>query len=180
MEAAERAERGTEVTLHLREGEDELANAHRLRNIVRKYSDHILIPIVMKQEEWDKDNRVYRTTGEDETVNQASALWARPRNEITEEQYREFYRHVSHDSEAPLAWAHAKVEGRKEFIQLLYVPARAPFDLGPRPSAARRIPAFTASSLYFCIATNASGFGRSPGPGSFFAMPMTLKPIGLS
>ena len=132
VEAVERAERGTEVTLHLREGEDELANAHRLRDIIRKYSDHILIPIVMKQEEWDKDNRVYRTTGEDETVNQASALWARARNEITEEQYQEFYKHVSHDFEAPLAWAHARVEGRKEFIQLLYVPARAPFDLWDR------------------------------------------------
>src|SRR5688572_11187109 len=132
VEAAERAERGTEVTLHLREGEDELLNGDRLRDIVRKYSDHILLPIVMKEEEWDKDNRVYRTTGKDETVNQASALWARPRNEITDEQYQEFYRHVSHDFEAPLAWTHARVEGRKEFIQLLYIPARAPFDLWDR------------------------------------------------
>ena len=132
VEAMERAERGTEVTLHLREGEDELLNGDRLRDIVRKYSDHILLPIVMKEEEWDKDNRVYRTTGKDETVNQASALWARPRNEITDEQYHEFYKHVSHDFEAPLAWTHARVEGRKEFIQLLYVPARAPFDLWDR------------------------------------------------
>ena len=132
VEAVERAERGTDVTLHLREGEDELLNGERLRDIVRKYSDHILLPIVMKEEEWDKDNRVYRTTGKDETVNQASALWARPRNEITEEQYQEFYRHVSHDFEAPLAWAHARVEGRKEYIQLLYIPARAPFDLWDR------------------------------------------------
>jgi len=128
----ERAERGTEVTLHLREGEDEMLNGSRLRDIVRKYSDHILLPIVMKQEEWDKDNRVYRSTEKDETVNQASALWARPRNEITEEQYQEFYKHVSHDFEEPLAWTHARVEGRKEFIQLLYVPARAPFDLWDR------------------------------------------------
>ena len=104
----------------------------RLRAIIRKYSDHILLPIVMKKEEWDKDNRVYRTTGEDETVNQASALWARPRNEITEEQYHEFYKHVAHDFEPPLAYAHARVEGRKEYIQLLYVPARAPFDLWDR------------------------------------------------
>jgi len=132
VEAVECAERGTEVTLHLREGEDELLNGDRLRDIVRKYSDHILLPIVMTEEEWDKDNRVYRTTGKDETVNQASALWARPRNEITEEQYQEFYKHVSHDFEAPLAWTHARVEGRKEFIQLLYVPARAPFDLWDR------------------------------------------------
>ena len=132
VEAVERAERGTDVTLHLREGEDELLNGERLRDILRKYSDHILLPIVMKEEEWDKDNRVYRTTGKDQTVNQASALWARPRNEITEEQYQEFYRHVSHDFEAPLAWAHARVEGRKEYIHLLYIPARAPFDLWDR------------------------------------------------
>jgi molecular chaperone HtpG len=132
VEAVERAERGTEVTLRLREGEDELLNGDRLRDIVRKYSDHILLPIVMKEEEWDKDNRVYRTTGKEETVNQASALWARPRNEVTDEQYQEFYKHVSHDFEAPLAWTHARVEGRKECIQLLYVPARAPFDLWDR------------------------------------------------
>jgi len=132
VEAVERAERGTDVTLQLREGEDELLNGERLRDIVRKYSDHILLPILMKEEEWDKDNRVYRTTGKDQTVNQASALWARPRNEITEEQYQEFYRHVSHDFEAPLAWAHARVEGRKEYIHLLYIPARAPFDLWDR------------------------------------------------
>jgi molecular chaperone HtpG len=132
VETVERAGRGTEVTLHLREGEDELAEAERLRAIIRKYSDHILLPIVMKKEEWDKDKRVYRTTGEDETVNQASALWARPKSEVTEEQYQEFYKHVAHDFEPPLAWAHAKVEGRKEYIQLLYVPARAPFDLWDR------------------------------------------------
>jgi molecular chaperone HtpG len=132
VEAVERPARGTEVTLHLKAGEDELLDGSRLRAIIRKYSDHILLPIVMKQEEWDKDNRVYRTTGEDETVNQASALWARPRNEITEEQYHEFYKHVAHDFEPPLAYAHAKVEGRKEYIHLLYVPARAPFDLWDR------------------------------------------------
>jgi molecular chaperone HtpG len=132
VEAIERAARGTEVTLHLREGEDELLAAERLRSIIRKYSDHILLPIVMKKEEWDKDNRVYRTTGEDETVNQASALWARPRSEVTEEQYHEFYKHVAHDFDPPLAYSHARVEGRKEYIQLLYVPARAPFDLFDR------------------------------------------------
>src|SRR5262245_11447889 len=132
VEAVERPERGTEVTLHLRAGEDELLDGSRLRAIIRKYSDHILLPIVMKQEEWDKDNRVYRTTGTEETVNQASALWARPRNEITEEQYQEFYKHVGHDFEPPLAYSHAKVEGRKEYIQLLYIPGRAPFDLWDR------------------------------------------------
>ncbi len=132
VEDIERPARGTAVTLHLREGEDELLAAERVRSIIRKYSDHILLPIVMKKEEWDKDNRVYRTTSEDETVNQASALWARPRNEVTEEQYHEFYKHVAHDFEPPLAYAHARVEGRKEYIHLLYIPARAPFDLFDR------------------------------------------------
>ena len=132
LETVERAERGTEVTLHLREGEDELADGARLRAIIRKYSDHITLPILMKKEEWDKDKRVYRTTGEDETVNQASALWARPRSEITEEQYQEFYKHVAHDFEAPLAYSHHRVEGTKEYTQLLYIPAQAPFDLWDR------------------------------------------------
>jgi molecular chaperone HtpG len=97
LEVVEKESRGTEVTLHLREGEDELANGNRLRNIIRKYSDHITSPIVMKEEEWDKDNSRYRTTGKDQTVNQASALWARSKNDITEEQYHEFYKHVAHD-----------------------------------------------------------------------------------
>ncbi len=132
LEAVEKEGRGTEVTLHLREGEDDLASGNRLRTIIRKYSDHIMLPIVMKEEEWDKDNSVYRTTGKDQTVNQASALWARPRNEITEEQYHEFYKHVAHDFEAPLAYSHNRVEGRKEYTQLLYIPARAPFDLWDR------------------------------------------------
>ena len=132
LETVARSERGTEVTLHLREGEDDLANGNRLRTIVRKYSDHIMLPILMKEEEWDKDNSVYRTTGKDQTVNQASALWARPKSEITEEQYHEFYKHVAHDFEAPLAYSHNRVEGRKEYTQLLYIPARAPFDLWDR------------------------------------------------
>ena len=132
IETIERAARGTDVTLHIRGGEDEILSGFRLRDIIRKYSDHITLPIVMQQEEWDKDNRVYRTTGKDETVNQASALWARPKPEITEEQYHEFYKHVAHDFEAPLAYTHNKVEGTKEYTQLLYVPARAPFDLWDR------------------------------------------------
>ena len=132
LETVEHEARGTEVTLHLRESEDELASAERLRSIIRRYSDHITLPIVMKKEEWDKDKRVYRTTGEDETVNQASALWARPKSEITEEQYHEFYKHVAHDFEAPLAYSHNRVEGTKEYTQLLYIPSRAPFDLWDR------------------------------------------------
>ena len=132
LETVSKAERGTEVTLHLREAEEEFADGTCLRTILRKYSDHITLPILMKEEEWDKDSGKYRTTGKDETVNQASALWARPKNEISEEQYAEFYKHVAHDFEAPLAWSHNKVEGRKEYTQLLYIPARAPFDLWDR------------------------------------------------
>jgi molecular chaperone HtpG len=132
LEVVEKESRGTEVTLHLREGEDELAEGNRLRSIIRKYSDHITLPIVMKEEEWDKDNSRYRTTGKDQTVNQASALWARSKNDISEEQYHEFYKHVAHDFETPLAYTHNKVEGRKEYTQLLYIPARAPFDLWDR------------------------------------------------
>jgi molecular chaperone HtpG len=116
IEPAEKASRGTDVVLHLREGEDELLEEMRLKDIVRKYSDHIAIPVVMGEE----------------TINQASALWARPKSEITEEQYIEFYKHVGHDFEAPLAWTHNRVEGRQEYTQLLYLPARAPFDLWDR------------------------------------------------
>jgi len=132
IETVEKPARGTEVTLHLREGEDELLNGFRLRSIIRKYSDHITLPIVMKKEEWDKDKGENKATGEDETVNQASALWARSKSEITEEQYHEFYKHVAHDFEPPLAYTHARVEGRKEYTELLYIPARAPFDLWDR------------------------------------------------
>ncbi len=132
IETVEKAARGTAVTLHLREGEDEMLSGHKLRAIIRKYSDHITLPIVMNKEEWDKDAGKNKTTEEDETVNQASALWARPKSEITEEQYHEFYKHVAHDFEAPLAYSHNRVEGRKEYTQLLYIPARAPFDLWDR------------------------------------------------
>src|SRR5258706_4010831 len=132
IEATEKAGRGTEVTLHLREGEDELLEGFRLQSLIRKYSHHISLPILMKKEEWDKDKSEHVTLDELEKVNQASALWARPKSEITEEQYREFYKHVGHDFDAPLAWVHAKVEGKSEYTQLLYIPARAPFDLWDR------------------------------------------------
>jgi len=130
VEMAEKATRGTEIVLHLREGQEDLLNGSKLRSIIRKYSDHIVQPILMKKEEW-KDGKQEKGT-EEETVNQASALWARPRTEITDEQYKEFYKHVGHDFEDPLAWTHARVEGRQEFTHLLYVPARAPFDLWDR------------------------------------------------
>src|SRR3954467_12447087 len=116
LEAAEKDGRGTDVILYLREGEDELLEEHRLKGIVRKYSDHIAIPVLM---------------GSD-TVNQASALWARPKSEISDEQYMEFYKYIGHDFEAPLAWTHNRVEGRSQYTQLLYIPARAPFDLWDR------------------------------------------------
>jgi molecular chaperone HtpG len=116
IEPAEKADRGTEVTLHLRVDEDELLDEFRLKAIVRKYSDHIAVPVLMGEE----------------AVNQASALWTRSKGEISDEQYVEFYKHVAHDYQAPLAWTHNRVEGRQEYTQLLYVPAHAPFDLWDR------------------------------------------------
>jgi molecular chaperone HtpG len=130
LETVEKASRGTEIVLHLKEGEEELLSDWRLRSIIRKYSDHITLPIVMKKSEW-KDGQE-TATDEDETVNQANALWARPKNEISQEQYDEFYKHVAHDPEAPLAYTHTRVEGRQEYTQLLYIPSRAPFDLWDR------------------------------------------------
>jgi len=134
IEPAERTERGTDVILHLKEGEDELLSQWKLKSILTKYSDHIATPIRMKKEEWDKDRNEMVVKDEDETVNQASALWARAKSDITDEQYKEFYRHVSHDFGEPLAWTHNRVEGRQEYIQLLYLPAKAPFDLWDRQS----------------------------------------------
>ncbi|MGA8031988.1 MAG: molecular chaperone HtpG [Casimicrobiaceae bacterium] len=130
VEVIDKAARGTEITLHLREGQDDLLSGSKLRAIIRRYSDHIVQPIRMKKEEW-KDGKPEKLA-EDETVNQASALWARPRSEITDEQYREFYKHVGHDFDDPLAWTHARVEGRSEYTQLLYIPSRPPFDLWDR------------------------------------------------
>ncbi len=130
VEMVEKSGRGTEIVLHLREGQDDLLSGWKLRSIIRKYSDHIVQPIVMKKEEW-KDGKE-TTTEEDETVNKASALWARSKNDITEDEYKEFYKHVAHDFEEPLTWAHARVEGKQEYTQLLYIPARAPFDMWDR------------------------------------------------
>ncbi|HEY5928675.1 MAG TPA: molecular chaperone HtpG [Burkholderiales bacterium] len=132
IEPAEKAGRGTDVILHLREGEDDLLDGYRMRAVLRKYSDHITLPILMQKEEWDKDKGENVLRDEDEKINQASALWARPKSEITDEQYQEFYKHVAHAYEPPLAWTHSKVEGRSEYTQLLYLPQRAPFDLWDR------------------------------------------------
>jgi molecular chaperone HtpG len=130
LETVEKATRGTEIVLHLREGEDEFLNDWKLKSIVRKYSDHITLPIVMKKSEWKDGEQV--PTDEDETVNQASALWARSKSDITDEQYQDFYKHVAHDFDQPLAWSHNRVEGKQEYISLLYIPGRAPFDLYDR------------------------------------------------
>ena len=132
IETVEKASRGTDVTLHLRPDEDDLLAGLRLRTILKKYSDHITVPILMKKETWDATLKKELVTDEDEQINQASALWARSKSEITEEQYHEFYKHVAHDFEPPLAHVHAKVEGRHEFTQLFYIPQRAPFDLWDR------------------------------------------------
>ncbi len=132
LEEIVKSARGTEIILHLREDEDEFLNGMRLRNIIRKYSDHITLPIVMKKEEWSHEDKKNQILDEDETINQASALWARSKNDITDEQYQEFYKHVAHDFEPPLAYLHAKVEGKQEYTQLLYIPSRAPFDLFDR------------------------------------------------
>ena len=132
LETVTKQDRGTEIVLHLRAEEDEFLNGFKLRSIIRRYSDHITLPIVMKKEEWDEESKDYRIGDEDETINQASAIWARPKNEITREQYDEFYKHVGHDFEPPLAYVHAKVEGKQEYTQLLYIPSHAPFDLFDR------------------------------------------------
>jgi len=130
LEAADKATRGTEIILHLRDGEDEFLSDWKLKTIIRKYSDHITLPIVMKKSEWKEGAEV--ATDDDETVNRASALWARNKNDISEDEYKEFYKHVSHDFEAPLAWSHSRVEGNQEYISLLYIPTKAPFDLYDR------------------------------------------------
>lgn len=130
LEMVEKATRGTEIVLHLREDQDEFLSDWKIKNTLRKYSDHITLPIVMKKTEWKDGEEL--PTDEEETVNQASALWARAKNDIDDEQYQEFYKHVAHDFEAPLAWSHSRVEGKQEYISLLYIPSRAPFDLYDR------------------------------------------------
>ena len=124
LENVEKPTRGTEVILHLRPDEDELLSGHRLRAIIHKYSDHIAFPIVMPSEDKDKPG--------DETVNRASALWTRSRTDITADEYNEFYKHLTHDFDDPLTYVHSRMEGNYEYILLLYIPKRAPFDLWNR------------------------------------------------
>ncbi|HTK08649.1 MAG TPA: molecular chaperone HtpG [Ktedonobacteraceae bacterium] len=124
LEHVDKPGRGTEIVLHLRDGEDELLDGFRLRSIIRKYSDHIVVPIMMPSEDKEKP--------EDEQVNRASALWTRAKNAITEEEYNEFYKHIAHDFTDPLAYVHSRMEGAYEYTLLLYIPSRAPFDLWSR------------------------------------------------
>ena len=132
IESIDRPQRGTRIILHLREGEDDFLNSYKLKSIIRKYSDHISLPIQMRKEEWDEEKKEQVIKDELESINQSSALWARNKSEITEEQYNEFYKHLSHDYENPLCYSLNRVEGRNEFTQLLFVPSRAPFDLWDR------------------------------------------------
>ncbi len=132
VENVDLSQRGTSITMHLREGEDDFLSTQKLKSIIRKYSDHISLPIQMNKESWDEDKKEQVIQEEMESINQSSALWARSKSEITEEQYTEFYKHLSHDYEDPLCYSLNRVEGRSEFTQLLYIPTRAPFDLWDR------------------------------------------------
>ena len=139
-------ERGTRIVLHLKEGEQDFADSYRIRSLVRKYSDHIAFPVRMHAHQIDsksddkEDDQAQAKESQDaapeyETINHAQALWTRPRTAVKDEEYKEFYRHIAHDFTDPLAWSHGKVEGKKEYTSLLYVPARAPFDLWHREAA---------------------------------------------
>ena len=132
VETVDRAARGTSVMLHLRDGEDEFLSGWKLKSVIGKYSDHISLPILMQKEEWDAEAQKQVTREEWAPVNKAAALWTRSKSDITPEQYTEFYKQISFDSEAPLAYTHNRVEGRSEYTQLLYIPAKAPFDLWNR------------------------------------------------
>lgn len=132
VETIERAARGTSVILHLREDKGEYLSHWKLKSIVARYSDHISLPIRMQQEDWDAEKSEYVLKDEWETVNSANALWARSKKDVSDEQYTEFYKNLSHDTEAPLTWSHNRVEGSTEYTQLLYIPAKAPTDLWNR------------------------------------------------
>lgn len=125
--SAEKAERGTTIILYLKAGEEEFADGWRLRSIIKKYSDHISLPIVMAKEHFGENAK--DKPAEDETINRATALWTRSRSEVTDEEYTEFYKHISHDYNAPLTWSHNRVEGKLDYTSLLYLPAKAPFDM---------------------------------------------------
>ena len=132
VETITRPERGTDVTLHLREGEEDFLKTWKLKSIIGKYSDHISLPILMRKEEWIAEKAETVLKDEWETVNKAAALWTRAKSDITDAQYQEFYKQISFDSDPPLAYTHNRVEGRTEYTQLLYIPGKAPFDLWNR------------------------------------------------
>ncbi|HEY6353932.1 MAG TPA: molecular chaperone HtpG, partial [Burkholderiaceae bacterium] len=132
VETITRPARGTDVILHLREGEEEFLSAWKLKSIISKYSDHISLPVLMAKQKWDEEKKAQVDTGEWEPVNKAAALWARAKSDITDAQYQEFYKQISYDQEPPLAYTHNRVEGRSEYTQLLFIPAKAPFDLWNR------------------------------------------------
>ena len=134
IEPVEIADRGTRVLLHLRKDEQEFADPYRLRTLIRKYSDHIAFPVKMPVEQVaeGQEGQDQVEQGEDETVNAAMALWTRPRTEISEDEYKEFYKHISHDFNDPIVWGHNKVEGKREYTSLIYIPSKAPFDLWNR------------------------------------------------
>ena len=140
VETITQAERGTHIILHLRDDALDFLNSWKLKGIINKYSDHISLPIRMRKEEWkegenDQPGEMV-VSDEWETINQANALWARAKKDVTDEQYTEFYKHISHDYEAPLTWSHNRVEGSTEYTQLLYIPAKAPMDLYNRDAKA--------------------------------------------
>jgi molecular chaperone HtpG len=132
VETIERAARGTDVILHLREGEEEFLSAWKLKSIIGKYSDHLNLPVLMKKQTWDEEKSAQVETDEWEPANKAQALWTRSKSDITDAEYQEFYKQISYDSDASLAYTHNRVEGRTEYTQLLYVPKKAPFDLWNR------------------------------------------------
>jgi molecular chaperone HtpG len=136
VEAIERQARGTDVILHLRAEEDDFLKTWKLKSIINKYSDHISLPILMKKEEWNSDKSTNELKDEWETVNKAAALWTRSKSDITDTEYQDFYKQISYDPDAPLAYTHNRVEGRSEYTQLLYIPAKAPFDLWNRDKRA--------------------------------------------
>jgi molecular chaperone HtpG len=134
VEAIERAERGTSITLHLRDDKTEYLDRWKLKQVIERYSDHISLPIEMPKEEWNEEAKTYEIKDEWEAVNSASALWTRSKKDITDEQYKAFYKNISHDFEEPLTWSHNRVEGSTEYTQLLYVPKKARQDLWSRDS----------------------------------------------
>lgn len=132
VENIDKPDRGTEITLHLKKEEDEFLDNWRLRNIITKYSDHILLPIQMKEPQYSEAKEGEEPPLEEVTVNKATALWTLPKNKITDDEYKALYKHIAHDFEDPMTWAHNKVEGNLEYTSLLYIPSRAPFDLWNR------------------------------------------------